>query len=397
LYFSGTRYTIGGDAPLSSFRDWIKESFGDDVFRTKAKVKPTKNLPTPKIDDDFINGIKKLKIDFSIDGEDRLIRSHGHTLYEIQNIRSGKYGRIPDAVVWPESHDEVVEIVKLANELNVVLIPFGGGTSVSGSVTCPQNETDRCIAVLDTSQMNRMLWIDKANFVARFEAGIVGQDLDRVLASEGFTLGHEPDSYEFSTLGGWVATRASGIKKNSYGNIEDLVVQVKMVTTKGILERNIFAPRVSHGPDFDHIVLGSEGSFGVITEVLVKVRPLPPVQKYGSLVFKDFESGIRCLREVARKRCQPASIRLMDNEQFMFGQTLKHDEGLFGIVVDKLKKFALTSIKGCDLKKVAVVTLLFEGTKNEVERNEKQIFEIAKKHSGFSAGAANGLRGYVSR
>lgn len=362
------------------------------------KPKIPKKYPEPQLDDEFLEGIKKLKIDYSVDGEDRLIRSHGQTLQDIHTLRhgSGHYSRIPDLVLWPTSHEEVIEIVKLANKRNVVVIPFGGGTSVSGSVSCPQNETERCISVLDTSQMNRLLWLDKESLVACFEAGIVGQDLERVLGAEGLTLGHEPDSHEFSTLGGWVATRASGMKKNVYGNIEDLVVRVKMVTSKGVLERNISAPRVSCGPDFNQIILGSEGTLGVVTEVLIKIRPLPPVKKYGSLIFPDFENGVKCMREIARRRCQPASIRLIDNEQFGFGQALKLDGGFFSHAMDKVKMFALTKIKGYDLKKLTVATLLFEGDKEDVDRQEKLIYEIAGRYSGFAAGASNGQKGYVS-
>jgi len=186
------------------------------------------------------------------------------------------------------------------------------------------------------------------------------------------------------------------MKKNVYGNIEDIVIRVKMVTPKGVLERNISAPRVSCGPDFNQLILGSEGTLGIVTEVVVKVRPLPPVKKYGSLVFPDFESGVRCLREIARKRCQPASIRLMDNEQFVFGQALKLDTGIFANFVDGLKKFILTKVKGYDLTKVSVATLLFEGDKEEVDRQEKLIYEIADLYSGLKAGETNGQKGYVS-
>lgn len=186
------------------------------------------------------------------------------------------------------------------------------------------------------------------------------------------------------------------MKKNVYGNIEDIVIRVKMVTAKGILERNISAPRVSCGPDFNQLILGSEGTLGIVTEVVVKVRPLPPVKKYGSLVFPDFESGIRCLREIAKKRCQPASIRLMDNEQFVFGQALKLDTGIFASFVDGLKNFLLTKVKGYDLTKVSVATLLFEGDKEEVDRQEKLIYEIADQYSGLKAGETNGQKGYVS-
>ncbi|CRK94614.1 CLUMA_CG008114, isoform A [Clunio marinus] len=395
VYFSGDRYPISAKAPLVAFREWVRTNFGIEIVDDSTKSKMPTKFPDPIINEEFFEGIKKYRIDHSIHGEDRLFRCHGQTLADIHNLRNGKFTRIPDIVLWPVNHDEVVNIVKLANEANVILIPFGGGTNVTGAVTCPQDEYERCIVILDTSQMNRMLWLDKENLLACFESGIVGQDLERVLNKEGLTMGHEPDSYEFSTLGGWVATRASGMKKNVYGNIEDLVVRVKMVTSKGVLERNISAPRVSCGPDFNQIILGSEGTLGVVTEVMVKVRPLPPVKRYGSLVFPDLSSGIKCLREIAKRRCQPASIRLMDNEQFAFGQALKTEGGFFSHIGEKLKKFALTTIKGFDLEKLTVATLLFEGEKEDVDRQEKLIFEIAGRHGGFSAGATNGQKGYV--
>lgn len=111
--------------------------------------------------------------------------------------------------MWPKCHEDVVKLVSFATERDIVIIPFGGGTAVSGAVECPVNEP-RTIISLDTSQMNSILWLDKENLVACCESGIVGQDLERELAHLGFTTGHEPDSYEFSSLGGWVATRASG-------------------------------------------------------------------------------------------------------------------------------------------------------------------------------------------
>lgn len=393
--FAGNRYPIGGEKHIPGFQRWVEEKF--DVYPADH-IEPPKlprHYPEPIIDEDFMRKIKELKIEFSTSGDDRFVRCHGQTLHDIHLTRTHGFERIPDVIVWPTCHNDVVSIISIANEYNIAIVPYGGGTSVSGAVTTPQNEK-RSIVVLDTTQMNRMLWLDRENLVACFESGIVGQDLDRILNEEGFTLGHEPDSVEFSTLGGWVATRASGMKKNVYGNIEDIVVRVKMVTSKGVLERNISAPRVSCGPDFNEIILGSEGTLGVVTEVLIKIRPLPAIKKYGSLVFPNFESGVRCVREIAKKRCQPASIRLMDNEQFKFGQGLKTDNGFFSNLTDYLKKFALTKIKGLDLDKICVATLLFEGEKEEVERQEKMIFEIAGQHHGFSAGATNGMKGYVN-
>ena len=113
---------------------------------------------------------------------------------------------------------------------------------------------------------------------------------------------------EFSTVGGWVATRASGMKKNVYGNIEDLVVHIKMVTARGVIQKNCQVPRMSAGPDIHQFILGSEGTLGVVTEVVMKIRPLPEVKRYGSIVFPSFEEGVACLRQAAKERCWSATL-----------------------------------------------------------------------------------------
>uniref|UniRef100_A0A182NCQ5 Alkylglycerone-phosphate synthase n=1 Tax=Anopheles dirus TaxID=7168 RepID=A0A182NCQ5_9DIPT len=394
IIFTGDRYPIGGKVSLPHFRDYVVENFNVDLSDRREGVPVPNEFPAPVPCAEFLHEIRQHGIDSTQNGEDRLIRCHGQTLHDVHMMRTGTFKRIPDVVLFPTSHDQVERIVQSANRHGVVLIPYGGGTSVSGSVTCPEGEM-RPIAALDTSQMNRMLWIDRPNLVACFEAGIVGQDLERELRTLGFTVGHEPDSYEFSTLGGWVATRASGMKKNVYGNIEDLLVRVKMVTSQGVLERSLAVPRVSCGPDFNHLVLGSEGTLGVITEVVIKIRPLPQVKRYGSLVFPDFGSGVRCLREVARERLQPASIRLIDNEQFVFGQALKIPGGPFATAAEKLKKVYLTRVKRLQLDRIAIATLLFEGHDDQVKQHETKIFAIAKRYGGFSAGSSNGEKGYI--
>lgn len=254
---------------------------------------------------------------------------------------------------------------------------------MSGALECPAEER-RMIVSLDTSQMNKILWIDEKNLTAHCESGIIGQDLERRLAEKGFCTGHEPDSMEFSSLGGWVATRASGMKKNIYGNIEDIVVHIKFVTPKGVMEKSCQVPRLSSGPDIHHFILGSEGTLGVVTEVTIKIRPLPPCRKYGSIVFPEFVNGVNCLREIAKQRCAPASIRLMDNQQFQFGHALKPEsKSLLNSFVEGIKKFYITKLKGFDTSKMAVATLLFEGTKQEVAAQEKRVYEIAAQFGGL--------------
>lgn len=399
ILFTGSRYPIG-NKELPYFTQWVQNVFGVDLTTRKISQSTPKKLPAPLISPELLQAITELRLEYSVKGIDRLVRAHGHTLREIFILKHGSFERIPDVVIWPKCHDDVVSIIKLCARYGAVCIPFGGGTSVSGAASCPANER-RTIISLDTSQMNKILWIDGENLVACCEAGIIGQDLERQLRLHGLTSGHEPDSYEFSSLGGWVATRASGMKKNRYGNIEDLVIRVRMVTGRTedeeiTLERGILVPRASCGPDFDHMILGSEGTLGVVTEVMIKVRPVPKIVKYGSVVFPNFQDGVLALRQVAKERCQPASIRLMDNEQFQFGQALRPETGWRGLILQGLKQVYITRIKGFQWDQICVATLLFEGeTAAEVAAQEQKVYNIAKQHNGVPAGETNGERGYL--
>ncbi|XP_041371951.1 alkyldihydroxyacetonephosphate synthase, peroxisomal-like [Gigantopelta aegis] len=394
--FSGERYRLS-NCKMPSLRDWMKTTIGISLEH-KSPAQPeitSADIPTPTVNHNFMSDLRPTGISFSDDCQDRLFRAHGHMLHEVFVLREGMFKRVPDLVAWPSCHKDVVKIVDLALRHDVVIIPFGGGTSVSGALECPEGET-RMIVSLDTSQMNKILWIDEKNMTVHAEAGIIGQDLERRLASKGFCTGHEPDSMEFSSLGGWVATRASGMKKNVYGNIEDLLVHVMFVTPKGVMQKSCQVPRMSSGLDTHHFILGSEGTLGVVTEVTLKIRPLPPCKKYGSIVFPNFENGVNCLREIARQRCAPASIRLVDNEQFQFGHALKPEvNSILTSFLDGLKKLYITKLKGFDPSQLTVATLLFEGTKEEVAAQEKRVYEIASNFGGIPGGADNGERGYM--
>uniref|UniRef100_A0A8C5HCF2 Alkylglycerone-phosphate synthase n=1 Tax=Gouania willdenowi TaxID=441366 RepID=A0A8C5HCF2_GOUWI len=387
--FTGKRYKLSGMI-LPALKDWFEGTFGASL-QHKSPATPLLNtsaVQAPTLNQDFVEELKSIGVPFSHEAEDRAFRvAHSMCVLSITWLIH--------LFIFLNCHNDVEKIVALACKHNVCLIPYGGGTSVSSALECPPEET-RSIVSLDTSQMNRILWIDEKNLTAHVEAGIIGQDLERLLNESGYCTGHEPDSMEFSSLGGWVSTRASGMKKNIYGNIEDLVVHIKMVTPQGVIEKSCQGPRMSTGPDIHHFILGSEGTLGVVTEVTMKIRPVPEYQKYGSVVFPNFEQGVACLREVAKQRCAPASIRLMDNEQFMFGHALKPQvSSIFTSFLDGLKKFYITKFKGFDPSRLCVATLLFEGNREKVLQHEKQVYDIAAKFGGLAAGEDNGQRGYM--
>ncbi|KAF8820684.1 putative Alkyldihydroxyacetonephosphate synthase [Cardiosporidium cionae] len=342
--------------------------------------------------------------------EERLFHGHGHTCQEIFSLRYGKLHSLPDAILYPGGHEDVKEIVSLARHYRILIIPYGGGTSVTMGLQCPMN-CDRMVVTVSMSRINRVLWINKKNFTACIEAGAIGYYLEELLNVHGMTMGHQPDSYEFSTLGGWIATRASGMKKNTYGNIEDQVMDITLVTAEGTLEQDCQIPRMSAGPSIKELIIGSEGSLGIITKAIVKIKQLPQVQttqfetqtmleteagRFGSIVFPNFEIGLAFMREVAKLEPLPTSIRLMDNTQFRFGLIFKHDNGnaTMQYIIEGIKRIYLRFVAGFHLEDMSACTILFEGEKYSVAKQEKRLYALAKRYFGIPAGAKNGESGY---
>src|SRR5688500_5465877 len=353
------------------------------------EVPPSRaNLP-------FQSEIRGLLADDAIsdDAMVRLRHGHGHTLEEMYSIRHGRLERVPDLVVYPGSEEQVTAIVEAAARHDVCLVPYGGGTNVTDALRCPVEE-ERTIVSVDLSRLNRILWIDPANLMAGIEAGAVGRHLQAELARHGFTMGHEPDSVEFSTLGGWIATHASGMKKNRYGNIEDLVLDVSVVTADGMLSRPAVAPRESVALDPRRWLFGSEGTLGIITQAVVKLFPLPEAQEYGSALFPSFKDGMRFLYDLNQEGRLPASVRLVDNLQFQLGQTLKPASTGMKAFVGKAQKAFVTRVKGYDPRQMVACTFLHEGSRREVDAEKKTVARLAKRHGGMLAGAENGRKGY---
>ncbi|MGQ0540788.1 MAG: FAD-binding oxidoreductase [Blastocatellia bacterium] len=392
---TGSRYELSGQE-LPRLLPWIRETLDVDLDPkdVHSNSYPT-FIPEPVESAAFSKAIRVFLDEKQIDadGESRLRHGHGHTQEEMFVIKHKKLGRIPDLIVYPESEDQVAALISAAKQHDVVLIPFGGGTNVTDALRCRDNEK-RMIVSVDMRRMNRIRWIDKENMMACIEAGAVGRHIMSQLAEYGVSMGHEPDSVEFSTLGGWVATNASGMKKNKYGNIEDIVVDITVATADGKLERTTIAPRESVGSDLRSLIFGSEGTLGIITFAIVKLFPLPESQEYGSVLFPSYEDGYAFMHELAHTSTPPASVRLVDNLQFQFGLALKPASSGLKVWKSRLEKFFVTKIKGFDPYKMVALTLVFEGTKNEVAQQQRDVYRIAAKHGGMKAGGENGRRGY---
>ncbi|MDC0748679.1 FAD-binding oxidoreductase [Polyangium mundeleinium] len=396
VVLTGRRYNIS-NVDLPSLLPWISATLSAPLSYGNRN-EPHYPPPVPEAMDTsaVVAGLKGFLKDDQISSDPlvRLRRGHGHTGAEIWAIRYERLPRVPDLVVFPTSHDEVVKLTEVAKEHGACLIPFGGGTNVTDALRLSIDEK-RVVLAVDMRRMNKVLWIDPTNRMACIEAGATGRHIVAELAKHGLTMGHEPDSLEFSTLGGWIATNASGMKKNRYGNIEDLVLDMQVVTARGVVERPQVAPRESIGTNPRNFMFGSEGNYGIITTAIVKLFPVPEVQRYGSVIFPDLERGLAFLYDLQRAGAVPASVRVMDNTQFHFGQALKPKKtGLLAHAKSHAEQLLVTKIKGFDPHQLAVATIVFEGTKDEVEFQEKTLYRIAKQHGGLKAGAANGERGY---
>ena len=258
---TGTRYAMSGQE-LPSLLPWMEKVIELNIDPTDQRPPrfPT-SVPKPKSHPAFVRALKrKVGTDqFSQDPWERLRHGHGHTQAEMYALKNGGLSRVPDAVLHPRSEADVAALMTLAKKHNVCVVPFGGGTNVTEALKCPEEER-RFIISVDMKGMNQILWIDPVNHLACIEAGAVGRNIMAQLADYGFTMGHEPDSVEFSTLGGWVATHASGMKKNKYGNIEDILVDVTVFTTEGKIAREGTNPRESVGLDPRKIYFGFRGS-----------------------------------------------------------------------------------------------------------------------------------------
>lgn len=394
---TGDRYAVSGyDMP--GFIPFLEETL--DIKLDLNDIKPEradKPVPPPVVNAAFVSALAAALPAgrTSDDPRERLIHSHGQTTVdEIYQVLYAHLDRVVDLIVYPETHEEAAALVALAATHGVCLVPFGGGTSVSAALKLPPGET-RMIVSVDMRRMDAIEWIDRENMRACVQAGITGKHLEERLAAEGLTCGHEPDSVELSTLGGWIATNASGMKKNRYGNIEDIVENVTMVTTEGVIEHLADMPRVSMGVEPRRLAFGSEGNLGLITRAVIRVHKLPEVKEYGSYVFRDFKTGTAFLYDLMQTGVLPASIRLVDNVQFRFGQALKARPTGQEKLMSRVQQTFLESVKGFDLRQMSAATVVMEGSAAEVEFQKAEIKRVAARHGGVSGGSHNGRRGYM--
>ena len=396
--FTGSRYPICGKR-LPNFIPFVEEILGVK-FDTKPKIQEVeeKYVVDPNINKPFMDELKEIfKEDrFTIDPNERILHSHGqHSTDEVYKVLYNKLEKFTDLVFYIENEEETIKLIDLAKKHDVCLIPYGGGTNVTNALRPPKEES-RMVVSVDTRRMNKIQSIDEENLMVVVQAGITGKALEEKLNKAGFTVGHEPDSYEFSTVGGWVSTNAAGMKKHKYGNIEDIVQNLTMVSPEGIINQKKPLTRSSFGIKTQNMLFGSEGNLGIITSATLKIHRLPECSAYESIIFPDWETGVQFMYDLFHSNMVPASARLADNLQIRLGNALKENKEGVGKVVDDFKKYILFNFKGLNPEKFTAAVFKIEGSNSEVKNQRENLALLSKKHGGILAGESTGKSGYLA-
>jgi alkyldihydroxyacetonephosphate synthase len=302
----------GESFPLpEAARAWLHARLGGGdalpaVAEADVEVPPARAVP-------------KLPVPVVTDRRVRLRHACGHSFPDLVALRSGAIAAFPDAVCMPETAGQVTEAVGAASAAGVALIPRGGGTSVVGGVTVPAS--DRPTLVLSLARLTGLLELDRASRLATFRAGTLGPDVEGALAPYGLRLGHEPQSFELSTVGGWVAARSAGQRSAGIGKIDDLVAGVEVVTPTGVW-RLPAQPGSAAGPELRRLVVGGEGRLGVITAATLRVRELPEREDGMAVLLPGWAAGCDGCRVLMQEGVPVEVLRLSDPDETALAMTL---------------------------------------------------------------------------
>jgi alkyldihydroxyacetonephosphate synthase len=317
----------------------------------------------------------------STDPQLRLDHAHGQSLPDWLDLRCGMLKRFPDGVAKPENSEAVQEILKFAADNEMVVIPYGGGTSVVGHLEIPQS--NRAVLSLSLERLNRLVHLDSENMLATFEAGVTGPVIEQELNPRGLTLGHYPQSFEYSTLGGWVATRSSGQQSRHFGRIEQLFAGGEVMTARGILNFPPF-PASAAGPDLRQILLGSEGRIGVLTRITVKVSHLPEKDDVYGIFFPSWEQGQQAVKSIAGADIPFSMIRLSNPTETATNLALAGHERPISLLQRYLRLRGLTEKNSC------MCLIGFTGSGRITNAARGDALAIVRSNRGISVGKAMG-------
>ena len=312
----------------------------------------------------------------------RLRHSLGKSYRDLVSLRKGLIENPTDAVLFPTSDEQVQAILALAEAKGLAVIPFGGGTSVVGGV---EPRAARPTLTLSLARMQRVLNLDEISQTVTVEAGLRGPELEQAVGARGFTVGHFPQSFEFSTVGGWVATRGAGQASTRYGNIAERVITLRMVTPTGIIDTRL-TPATASGPSLLQMLIGSEGVLGVITRATLRLTPAPNVIAQRAMLFDNYDQGLAALRAIRQAGLTPAVLRLADEAETRAQFALAEARAGWRGLKDRLG-LAAVAAAGRSFENGALMILRCEGNDERPSVECRQAARTCREQGAFDLGA----------
>ena len=367
-------------------------------------------LPPLKINNPAIQALRGIvgMGNFSVANVDRLAYGRDMWPRSLIWLRDGKVKYAPDCIVWPENTEQILEVYSLARNFGLPVIPFGAGSGV-----CAGALPLRGGIIVDTKKMNAIRRVDTESLIAEVESGIIGQNLEMELNYQGFSMGHFPSSIYCSTLGGYLAARSAGQMSSKYGKIEDMVASLEAVLPNGQIIKTPFAPARCAFPDLNQLLVGSEGTLGIITSAWMKIHPLPSFQIYRGMKFSSLENGLEAMREIMQLGLRPAVLRLYDEFDSLVFKS--HEEGEQSLVeslaktplwrrttrkfLQSAKKGSLSSILRYPglinrftgiLPGSCLLIMIFEDEKEKCEMENDLALQVCRYYKGNDLGEAPG-------
>jgi alkyldihydroxyacetonephosphate synthase len=329
-------------------------------------------------------------------GRDRVRDDHaarvehavGRGYPDLVRVRAGEPEGAPDAVLYPSGHEQVRALLDLCEDLRIAVVPFGGGTSVVGGVS-PLPGGQQGVIALDLGRMGGMLSLDRASMTVEVEAGMRAAELERRLAGGGLTLGHFPQSFEYVSLGGCAATRSAGQSSTGYGSIDKMVLGMRFAAPAGDIELRA-QPASAAGPGLRQLLVGSEGTLGVISELSLRVRAAPGERAYEGFLFEDFAAGVEVMRTLAQEHAAPDVARLSDQPETRMSLALAGTGGAKGRIGR-----AYVGLRGYGDGCLAIMG--FEGERDEVAFRRARALAHARVGGGLALGRSPGEAWLKSR
>jgi len=357
------------EAALAFMRDKVGAATPpmDATFEIQLKAVPDSRLPQ----DDA----------WSTEPDSRLRHARGQSFHDWVELRAGQVDSFPDAVALPKSAEEVRKLLAKARQLGAAVIPYGGGTSVVGHLT-PEAD-GRPVLCMDLSELNQLTHLDESSRLATFGAGVPGPQLEAQLRERGYVLGHFPQSFEYSTLGGWIVTRSSGQQSLRYGRIEQMFAGGRLILPNGDDWRIPTIPATGAGPDVREMVLGSEGRIGVLTDATVRVKPLPAREDFIGVFFPHWEAASAAAREIVQAGIPLSMLRVSNAEETASHLQLA-GESRAQAVLEKYLDLRRLSDGRC------MMMLGTTGSVAEVRRMRGDALSLCRSHNGVAVGKGIG-------